>query len=57
MKTTGEAREDMNDISQGRLFERPKVIYNPQTKKWVMWSHWESGDGYGACTCLCSNKR
>lgn len=48
LKTKGEAREDMNDISQGRLFERPKVIYNPKTNKWVMWSHWESGKGYGA---------
>ena len=58
MKTTGEAREDMNDISQGRLFERPKVIYNPQTKKWVMWSHWESGDGYGAArVCVATSDK
>lgn len=32
LKTKGEPKEDMNDISHGRLFERPKVIYNPQTK-------------------------
>lgn len=58
MKTTGEAREDMNDISQGRLFERPKVIYNPQTKKWAMWSHWESGDGYGAArVCVATSDK
>lgn len=38
---TGTAKADLNDISKGRLFERPKVIYNPKTKKWVMWSHWE----------------
>lgn len=37
----GKAREDMNDISDGRLFERPSVVYNPNTKKWVMWIHWE----------------
>lgn len=48
MKTTGEPREDLNDISQGRLFERPKVVYNEKTKKWVMWSHWETGKGYEA---------
>lgn len=48
MATTGIARDDMNDIAQGRLFERPKVIYNKATNKWVMWSHWETGDGYGA---------
>ena len=28
LKTKGEPKEDMNDISHGRLFERPKVIYN-----------------------------
>ena len=42
LKTDGQPREDLNDISQGRLFERPKVIYNPKTQKWVMWSHWEN---------------
>ena len=49
LKTDGQPREDLNDISQGRLFERPKVIYNPKTQKWVMWSHWEkSSSDYGA---------
>lgn len=48
----------MNDISHGRLFERPKVIYNPQTKKWVMWTHWESGNGYGAArVCVATSDR
>lgn len=36
-----------NDIAPGRLFERPKVIYNKSTRKWVMWIHWENGKGYG----------
>ncbi|HYP90513.1 MAG TPA: family 43 glycosylhydrolase, partial [Polyangiaceae bacterium] len=27
--------------------ERPKVIYNASTKKYVMWMHWENGAGYG----------
>lgn len=36
-----------NDIAPGRLFERPKVIYNKKTGKWVMWIHWENGKGYG----------
>jgi hypothetical protein len=48
MATNGEIREDLNDIGQGRLFERPKVIYNKVTNKWVMWSHWETGHGYSA---------
>lgn len=27
--------------------ERPKVVYNAATKKYVMWMHWENGKGYG----------
>jgi hypothetical protein len=28
--------------------ERPKVIYNATTKKYVMWMHWENGSDYSA---------
>ncbi len=41
LSTQGEAREDLNDISKGRLFERPKVVHNAKTGQWIMWSHWE----------------
>lgn len=35
------------------ILERPKVIYNPNTDEWVMYSHWENGLGYGeACVCV-----
>ena len=27
--------------------ERPKVVYNASTKKFVMWMHWENGRDYG----------
>ena len=27
--------------------ERPKVIFNDNTGKWVMYIHWENGNGYG----------
>jgi ricin-type beta-trefoil lectin protein/glycosyl hydrolase family 43 len=27
--------------------ERPKVIYNAATDKYVMWMHWENGSNYG----------
>lgn len=27
--------------------ERPKVVYNASTKKYVMWMHWENGSNYG----------
>ena len=37
----GKPSADNNDISDGRLFERPSVVYNPKTRKWVMWIHWE----------------
>lgn len=39
--------ENMQDISEGRLLERPKVVYNESTGKWVMWAHWENGSDYG----------
>lgn len=28
--------------------ERPKVVYNESTDKYVMWMHWENGMDYGA---------
>ena len=38
-----EGREDRvdiwADIRRGRIIERPKVIYNDKTKKYVMWAH------------------
>src|SRR5690606_9298703 len=38
-----------SDITWGCIMERPKVIYNPQTKKFVMWFHLElKGQGYDA---------
>jgi hypothetical protein len=47
-----------NDIAVGRVLERPKVLYNALTNKWVMWIHWENGDHYGeARSCVAiSNK-
>lgn len=37
--------------------ERPKVMYNPATKEFVMWMHWENGVHYGearAAVAYCS---
>lgn len=31
----------------GANIERPKVIYNDRTGKYVMWAHWENGKDYG----------
>lgn len=36
-------------IEMGGIIERPKVVYNPDTKKFVMWFHNElKGQGYAA---------
>lgn len=38
-----------SDIERGCILERPKVIYNPVTKKFCMWFHLElKGRGYDA---------
>lgn len=38
-----------HDITKGCILERPKVIYNEKTKKFVMWFHLELKDqGYNA---------
>ena len=38
-----------SDITKGCILERPKVIYNRKTGKFVMWFHLElKGKGYGA---------
>ncbi len=38
-----------SDITKGCIIERPKVIYNEKTKKFVMWFHLElKGQGYAA---------
>ena len=37
-----------SDIEKGCIMERPKVIYNEKTGKFVMWLHLElKGQGYG----------
>ncbi|MBL3655344.1 family 43 glycosylhydrolase [Fulvivirga sp. 2943] len=38
-----------SEITAGSIMERPKVIYNKKTKKFVMWFHLElKGQGYAA---------
>ena len=40
---------DSSDIARGCILERPKVIYNAKTGKFVMWFHLElKGKGYAA---------
>ena len=41
--------EPGSDIERGCILERPKVVYNEKTKKFVMWFHLElKGKGYDA---------
>lgn len=41
--------ESDHDIERGCVLERPKVVYNAQTKKFVMWFHLELvGEGYSS---------
>lgn len=38
-----------SDLEGGCIIERPKVLYNPRTRQFVMWFHLElKGRGYGA---------
>jgi hypothetical protein len=41
------SKDPSSDISDGCILERPKVIYNTKTRKYVMWFHLElKGKGY-----------
>jgi beta-xylosidase len=41
--------DSLNDIAKGCILERPKVIFNSRTRKFVMWFHLELKDkGYDA---------
>ncbi|HEY3370790.1 MAG TPA: glycoside hydrolase family 43 protein [Prolixibacteraceae bacterium] len=41
--------DSLSDIAKGCILERPKVIYNEKTHKFVMWFHLElKGKGYDA---------
>src|SRR5271154_453440 len=43
------SQDPSNEITQGCILERPKVIFNEKTKKFVMWFHLElKGQGYRA---------
>ena len=42
-------QDSTSDIAKGCVLERPKVIYNKKTRKYVMWFHLElRGQGYKA---------
>jgi beta-galactosidase len=46
------SQDPASDIVEGCIIERPKVLYNAKTKKYVMWFHLElKGHGYSAARC------
>jgi hypothetical protein len=43
------SNDEKSDIAKGCIMERPKVVYNAKTKKFVLWFHLElKGQGYKA---------
>ncbi|TWR25696.1 family 43 glycosylhydrolase [Mucilaginibacter pallidiroseus] len=43
------SNDSTSDIAKGCILERPKVVYNAKTRKYVMWFHLElRGQGYKA---------
>jgi hypothetical protein len=40
------SRTGSGDLGPNRVVERPKVIYNDKTRKYVLWMHMDSGN-YG----------
>ena len=46
------SHDPQSDITEGCIIERPKVLYNAKTNKYVMWFHLElKGHGYSAARC------
>ena len=41
-----------SELGSSRMIERPKLLYNEKTEKYVVWCHYESGN-YGASEAAC----
>ena len=44
-----ETKDSLHDLHPTKVVERPKVIYNARTRKFVMWMHIDSADYSKAC--------
>ena len=40
-----------NSPNVGATIQRPKILYNKTTKKYVLWMHWEDGMGFALSHC------
>lgn len=52
LRPTGVQTTNYQDIAPGRTIERPKIVYNKTTKKYVLWGHWENGTDYSAARVI-----
>lgn len=53
-----EMHDTASDLSTGRVIERPKVIYNQATKKFVLWMHIDRDDyGYARVGVAVSDRQ
>ncbi len=53
-----ESKDAYDAETDNCILERPKVVYNEGTKKWVLSIHWENGDGYGrACVLMATSDK
>src|SRR3989304_1846842 len=44
--------DESSEITKGCVLERPKVVFNKKTGKYIMWFHLElKGQGYSAAPC------
>ena len=41
------------DAALGCKIERPHILFNKNTNKWVVWAHWEGTVGYGSSELIC----
>ena len=53
MQTQGQQPGGRRGFSFGANIERPKVVYNAKTKKYVLWFHQESGGNYNSAFVGC----
>lgn len=49
---SGQLPSGVPKCSKGCNIERPKILYNSKTKKYVMWGHFEFPAGYEAARCF-----
>lgn len=47
----------IDPVTGKATIERPKLLYNEKTKTFVLWAHWENGDGYAASQLMVATSK